>query len=190
MKIVCVLGSPREQGTTATIANQFRSTAEELGAETRTFVLNKLQYRGCQACMGCKTGHDRCVLEDDLTPVLDAVAEADVLLLTSPVYFGEISSQLKGFIDRTYSFLVPDFTTNPRPCRLTPGKKAVFVLSQGMPDEKHYAGIHPWIERIFLEHFGFSEGRLIRACGVQDVAKRPDILKLAEQAARDLCRTA
>ena len=63
--------------------------------------------------MACKTKLDRCILEDDLTRVLDAVREADVLLLASPVYYGDLSSQMKSFIDRTYSYFVPDFHTIP-----------------------------------------------------------------------------
>ncbi|MCE5336574.1 MAG: flavodoxin family protein [Desulfobacteraceae bacterium] len=188
MKTVCVLGSPREKGISTAIANQFCAAAESMGSEVRTFFLNKLRYSGCQACMACKKTHERCALEDDLTPVLDAIADADLLLLASPVYFGNVSSQLKGFIDRTYSFFVPDFVTNPKPCRLKPGKKVVFVLSQGMPDETAFANIYPWYEFVFLQRFGFSESRLIRACGVRDISKRQDLLGLAENTARELCR--
>ena len=86
MKILCLLGSPREKGNSATIANRFCTTAERLGAEVRTFVLNKLQFRGCQGCMACKTKLDRCVLEDDLAEVLDSIRDADVLVLATPVY--------------------------------------------------------------------------------------------------------
>jgi len=46
--------------------------------------------------MACKTKLDNCALEDDLTEVLDAVRETDVLVLASPVYYGDLSSQLKG----------------------------------------------------------------------------------------------
>ncbi|MGO8942464.1 MAG: NAD(P)H-dependent oxidoreductase, partial [Syntrophobacteraceae bacterium] len=55
MNIVCLLGSPREKGNSAAIANRFCSTAQGLGAEVKTFTLNNLKYRGCQGCMACKT---------------------------------------------------------------------------------------------------------------------------------------
>src|SRR5208337_1623588 len=143
MKILCLLGSPREKGNSATIANRFCKTAEGLGAEVKSFTLNNLQYRGCQGCMACKTKLDRCALNDDLTEVLDAVRETDVLVLASPVYFWDISSQLKTFIDRTFSYLVPDLMTNPRRTRLEPGKKLVFILSQNNPDRSSFADIYP-----------------------------------------------
>ena len=84
MKIVCLLGSPRTNGNSAAVANRFCATAEGLGAQVQTFVLNELQYQGCQGCMACKIKLDRCILEDDLTEVLDAVRETDVLVLATP----------------------------------------------------------------------------------------------------------
>jgi multimeric flavodoxin WrbA len=89
MNIVCLLGSPRPKGNSAAIAGRFVETAETLGAEVRTFALNKLNYQGCQACMTCKTKLDKCVLKDDLADVLDAVHEADVLVMATAIYFRE-----------------------------------------------------------------------------------------------------
>ncbi|HEY5514134.1 MAG TPA: flavodoxin family protein [Geomonas sp.] len=185
MKIVSLLGSPRSKSNSSTIANQFLKTAAELGAETRSFELNRLTYRGCQGCYACKTALDCCVLKDDLTEVLAAVAEADLVVMASPVYYGEITSQLKGFMDRTFSYLVPDYTTNPQPSRLGP-KKLVFVLSQGHPDEALFADIFPRYEG-FLKWQGFSDAKLIRACGIGPgtVDAVPEhILRLAEETAR------
>jgi len=88
MKIVTLLGSPRTKGNSAAIAGRFIETAENLGAETKTFALNKLTFRGCQACMACKGKRDHCVLKDDLIEVLDEISDADVLVLATPVYFG------------------------------------------------------------------------------------------------------
>ena len=115
MNIVCLLGSPRAKSNSSSIAKRFIVTAEELGAKVKTYTLNGLKYSGCQGCMMCKTKLEKCVLEDDLEEVLDAVQQADILLMASPVYYGDISSQLKGFIDRTFSYLKPDFMTNPNP---------------------------------------------------------------------------
>lgn len=187
MKIVSLLGSPRTEGNSSTIARHFLKTAENLGAETRTYELNRLTYRGCQGCYACKTKLDICVLTDGLSEVLDSVKAADVVLLATPVYYGEISSQLKGFIDRTFSYLVPDYTTNPQPSRLTP-KQLIFVQAQGHPDEAMFADIFPRYEG-FLKWMGFGDARLIRACGIGpgSVDEVPDqILRLAEETARQL----
>ena len=73
MKILCVLGSPRPNGNSATIAKRFIETAKKLGADVQTFELNKMTYRGCQACGSCKTKTEKCATKDDLTAVLDAI---------------------------------------------------------------------------------------------------------------------
>jgi hypothetical protein len=89
-------------------------------------------------------------------------------------------------MDRTFSYLVPDFETNPQPSRLSPGKKLLFILTQGHPDAGMFADIFPRYD-FFLKWGGFAESRLVRACGVgaggaKDV---PDgVLNEAEDAAR------
>jgi len=189
MKIVSLLGSPRRKGNSATLANHLLKTAEELGAEIESFELNRLTYRGCQACCACKKGKEYCVLNDDLSAVLTAVQEADAVVLASPVYYGEITAQLKGFIDRTYSFLLPDYLTNPKPSRFSP-KKLVFVLVQGHPDEALFADIFPRYEQ-FLKWMGFDEVSLIRACGIGPgtVDAVPEhALRQAEEAAKALIK--
>jgi len=187
MKIVSLLGSPRTEGNSSTIARHFLKTAENFGAETTIYELNRLTYRGCQGCYACKTKLDRCVLNDGLTEVLAAVQAADVVLFASPVYYGEISSQLKGFMDRTFSYLVPDYRTNTQPSRLTP-KKMVFVQTQGHPDATMFADIFPRYAG-FLKWMGFNDATLIRACGVGPgcVDAVPEqILQQAEDTARHL----
>ncbi len=190
MKVVAVLGSPRRGGNSDTIVKRFNETAEQLGAEVRTFALNEMEYRGCQGCGKCKTETDRCVTEDDLTEVLNAIRGADVLILASPIYFSEVTGQVKAFVDRTYSFLKPDFVTNPNPGRLSPGKKLVFVQTQGYDDESVYAHVFARYER-FFKGYGFEQAHLIRACGVSkpgEVADRSQVMRLAEDTAHNLLK--
>jgi multimeric flavodoxin WrbA len=187
MKIVTLLGSPRTQGNSNAIAHRFQNTAANLGADIRTFELNRLTYRGCQGCYACKKALDHCILDDDLTAVLQAVTEADVVVLASPVYYGDVTAQLKAFIDRTYSYLKPDYLTNPMPSRLTP-KKLVIALTQGNPDESLFADIFPRYDS-FFKWYGFSESHLLRACGIGpmtvDAVPEP-VLAQAEELARQL----
>ena len=190
MKIVSLLGSPRCGGNSSTIANHLLETAAGLGAETRSFELNRLNYRGCQGCYACKKTLDHCILQDDLTEVLAAVREADVVVLASPVYYGDISGQLKCFIDRTFSYLVPDYVTNPNPSRLPPGKKLVFILTQGNPDPKLFEDVYPRYDK-FLKWYGFAGSHLIRACGIgpATIDKVPErSLEEAEETARALLK--
>lgn len=183
MKIVAVLGSPRPQGNSNTLARAFLEAARKRGAETQEFLLNQMDFKGCQACMACKTKIDTCCLEDDLAQVLNALRDADVLVLASPVYFGDLSSQMKAFFDRTYSCINPDFS-----CRLHAGKKAVIILTQANPDPAQFDDIFPRYER-WLKIYGFDAIRLLRATGVREpgeVAQQPALLDQAAALAREL----
>ncbi len=170
MKTVCVLGSPRPKGNSNTIAEHFCHTIAKVGSEVQTFVLNNLTYKGCQGCMSCQTKLARCVLTDDLTEILDAIREADLLVMATPVYFSDVSSQMKGFIDRMYSYLVPDYRTNPQKSRLSPGKKLVFIQVQARPDEHKFADVFPRYEE-FFEWYGFKERYHIRCWGIRELGE-------------------
>lgn len=188
MKIVAVLGSPRLNGNSAAIAERFLEAAGKLGAETRSFALNKLAYKGCQACMACKRASEVCIVKDDLGEVLQAVREADVVVMASPIYYGDVTGQLKLFIDRTYCFLTPDYRTNENRSRLAPGKKLVFVQTQGFEDPAGFADVFPRYEQMFT-FVGFHEAHLLRACGLSkpgEVSEREEVLRQAEALAAKL----
>lgn len=188
MKTVCLLGSPRTKGNSAALAGQFCEVVKNLGGEVETFVLNGLSYRGCQGCMMCKTKLEKCALKDDLETVLDSIRDADILVMATPTYYGEVSSQMKGFIDRTFSYLKPDYMTNSVPSRLKGGKKLVFIQTQAQPDEDQFADVFPRYE-YFFKWYGFDDIRLVRACGVMgpgEVRERKDAMDLAAETARRL----
>ncbi len=139
--------------------------------------------------MACKGRREGCVLNDGLTPVLEAVRGCDVLVLATPVYFGEVASQTKGFIDRCYSFLTPDYATDStHRTRLTPGKTFCLVVTQGHPRADCFADIFPRYAH-FFDWLGFSKARLLRECGVfapGAVARRQGALERAAALGRDL----
>jgi multimeric flavodoxin WrbA len=165
MLITNILGSPRAESNGAAIAQSLIKAFGNGKHEVTTYPLAKLTYRGCQACMSCKKNAGGCVVKDDLSPVLEAIGKTDVVVLSSPVYFGEITSQAKGLVDRLYSFYKPDYRTNPDPSRLSKGKKLVFILPQGNADESAFADIVPKYVRIF-SRLGFGGVYPIRALGV------------------------
>jgi multimeric flavodoxin WrbA len=183
LKIVAVLGSPRPQGNSSTLARKFLDAARELGAEVQVYLANQMDFQGCQACGACKTKSEACILEDDLAEVLQAAKDADVLVLASPVYFGDLSGQLKCFFDRTYSYVTPEFTSRVKGC-----KKAVLVLAQANPDENQFNDIFPRYQR-WLKFFGYDPVFLLRAVGVKDlgdISQKPAVLNEAASLARQM----
>ncbi len=191
MKVVALLGSPRPKGNSATLARRVLAKAEEQGHKPIVYELGALTYKGCAGCYACKTSREECILRDDLSYVLADVAAADVLILATPVYFGDVTSQLKGFIDRTFSYFIPEYRTSPTPSRLAPGKKLVFIQTQGNPDETAFADIFPKYAA-FLKRNSFGEAHLIRARGVSspdDVIKHEAYLLHVDAVAAEVFGT-
>lgn len=102
-KIVVVNGSPRKGWNTDTLVTEAAKGAESAGAVVEKFDLYKLEkYTGCISCFGCKKekfkGH--CICRDGLTPVLDAIREADGLILGTPNYLSEVSAGFRALYER------------------------------------------------------------------------------------------
>ncbi len=102
-KIVVVNAGPRKGWNTDTIISEAARGAEEAGAQIIRFDLFRLEkYTGCISCFGCKKeankGH--CICKDGLTPVLDAIREADGLIIGSPNYLGEMTASFRALYER------------------------------------------------------------------------------------------
>ncbi len=164
MKVINILGSPRKKGTSARLAKSFTDAAQAFGAEVDSFYLNGMTYRGCQGCEQCHGKSDRCILKDDLKAVLDGMHTADIAVFSTPVYYGDTSGQFKNFFDRTWSHVKVDFTqTPPYASRLSGGKTAVFILSQGDVANKHLDIVARYTD--FFNLYGYDL-KVIRATGL------------------------
>lgn len=102
-KIIAVNAGPRKGWNTDTLIAEAIKGAETAGAEVEKFDLFRLEkFTGCISCFGCKKerfkGH--CIIKDGLTPVLDAIREADGLIIGSPNYLGELTSSFRSLYER------------------------------------------------------------------------------------------
>ncbi len=97
--VVALVGSPRRRGTTATLVATALEEMEARGAACETFELDRLTITPCRAHDGCGD-LEACALDDDAATVLGRVYAADCLIRGSPVYYENVSAQLKAFVDR------------------------------------------------------------------------------------------
>jgi NAD(P)H-dependent FMN reductase len=142
-KIVVVNAGPRKGWNTDTLLNEAAAGAEEAGATIERFDLFKLErYTGCISCFGCKreknAGH--CICRDGLTPVLDAIREADGLIIGSPNYLGELTASFRALYER---LIFQSLTYNKeRPCcneRLIP---VLLIMTSNAPDITYTGLVH------------------------------------------------
>jgi multimeric flavodoxin WrbA len=103
MKVVAFNGSGRKGGNTATLVRKVCGELKREGIETELVELAGMPVRGCTACYGCFKNKDRhCALTDDIVnEAIDKMAAADGIILASPTYFADITSETKALIDRS-----------------------------------------------------------------------------------------
>ena len=103
-KIMIIDGGPRRNVNTAGMLQAFAEGAKSAGkdVEVKTVRLYDLDYKGCMSCMACKikgrVSHI-CKFKDALTPILEEIAQADGLVLGSPIYFGDVTGQMRTFLE-------------------------------------------------------------------------------------------
>ena len=100
-KALLINGSPRPNGCTYTALKEVADTLEKEGIETEIIQIGKEAIRGCMACGYCSS-HDGCVINDIVNEVRGKLAEADALIVGSPVYYGSPNGNLISFLDRLF----------------------------------------------------------------------------------------
>ena len=101
-KVLAINGSPRKDGNTSILIRLILEELENKGIETEIIQLGGKKIHGCTSCMKCFENRDRkCVIDDDLVNTcIEKMSEADGIILGSPVYFLDVTSEMKALIDR------------------------------------------------------------------------------------------
>ena len=129
MKVIGLIGSPRNGSNSGILVEEALKGAEDAGAETKIFNLSKMAIAPCNGCMYCKNSEGECATKGDMQDIYKEIKESDAFILGSPVYMWQMSAQAKLFTDRLYAFYGTDFGEKY-------GKKDVgLIFSQGNPDK-------------------------------------------------------
>lgn len=102
-KIVAINCSPRATWNTATLVREAAKGTEKQGAEVEVIDLYKLEkFTGCVSCFGCKLPDHlgKCICKDGLAPVLEAIRNADGLIIGSPNYLGDVTAGFRALYER------------------------------------------------------------------------------------------
>lgn len=161
MKVMAFNGSPRKDWNTATLLGKVLEGAAAHGAEVEMIHLYDLAFTGCTSCFACKTkggkSYGRCAARDDLSPALARAAEADALVLGSPIYYACVSGEMKSFMERLF---FPYSVYDKARTSLFPGKgkvRTAFVYTMNVTEaemrergyDAHIATNARFMERIF-----------------------------------------
>ena len=120
-KIVVLNGSPRPNGNTSTLIREFTKGADGAGNTVTTFLLDSMNIKGCKGCFGGGKNPDSpCVQKDDMGKIYPAYKEADIIVLSSPLYYWNFSGQLRTAFDRLFAVAECDanYRNPPKSCIL------------------------------------------------------------------------
>lgn len=164
MKILSINGSPRKDGACSSVVSSLMKRFDKEEHEIHAYHLNSLQIRGCQECFSCRRGRtDRCSVKDDLSEILEMAKSADLLILSTPVYYADISAQMKCFIDRTWSYYG---RTGFSADHLPRNRSLLFVQSYGYTNPAIYDSLFEKY-KVYFQMFGFDHCYQINAYGAQ-----------------------
>ena len=134
-KIIAVNAGPRKGWNTDTLITEASKGAESVGATIERFDLFRLEkYTGCISCFGCKREKNKghCVCHDGLTPVIDAIREADGLIIGSPNYLGEMTASFRALYER---LVFQNLTYNAEnPCCNQNVLPVLLIMTSNAPD--------------------------------------------------------
>ena len=103
-KILILKGSPRRNGNSAILSEEFARGAEEAGCSVEKIRVANKKVAGCLGCNACYRNGGACVQKDDMAEIREKMLAAYVIVLASPIYFYSMTAQMKAVIDRTYAF--------------------------------------------------------------------------------------
>jgi len=100
MKAILINGSPRQEGNTFLMLKTIADILQEGGAETEIYQAGGRTVKGCLACNGCATNIGKCVTDDWVNEVYQKMKAADAIVIGSPTYFSDLTTETKAVIDR------------------------------------------------------------------------------------------
>lgn len=153
-KVLIISTSLRNNSNSEMLADSFMKGALESGNEVEKITLKDKNISFCKGCLGClKIGH--CVIKDDAIALAEKMHDAEVIVFATPIYYYEMSGQMKTLLDRANSLYGSDYKFTDIYLLTTAAENSGYV------PEKAISGLHGWIdcfERANLKGTVFAGG--------------------------------
>lgn len=133
MKIIGVNTSYRHNSNSRYALEKCMQELAENNIETKIYDMQKLNIKACHGCDYCKNNEEiKCAIQDDMQEIYEELKKVDGIILSSPIYMGQLTAQAKTFLDRLYAYFMSDWTEKY-------GKKDVaMIITQGQPGKDLY----------------------------------------------------
>ena len=190
MKVLGIFGSPRRGGNTELLLEETLKGAEKEGAKVERLFLSDFTITPCKECHGCdNTGN--CIILDDMGKIYPKLLEADIIILTSPIFFYGVTAWAKALIDRSQAFWARKYLLKDPSLGKEGKKRKGFFISVGATKgPKVFDGAIQTVKYFFdvlnVEYVGELVFRNVEAKG--DILKHPEALQQAFEAGRRLAK--
>ncbi len=188
MNILAINGSPKKNGSCSTIIKALVDKLQTSNNKITQYDLNSLNIHGCQECFYCRNKKtDICAYKDDISEILEMAKKTDIMIISTPVFYADVSAQLKCFIDRTWSYYgITGVSANHLPRNRT----LVFILSYGYNNTNIYDQLYEKY-KIYFNMFGFDNCYLIKAYGSQyytsEIINKAEVFNMIDSISGKIC---
>ena len=142
MKILAIVGSPRLKDNTNFLVDQALDEAGKFGAETEKIVVSQYKIGPCLGHENCAS-LEACTQKDDTDWIIDKFYEADGVILACPVYYLNVTAQMKAFLDRNYFPYKKNLRAKAR-------SVGIIVVAEQMGIEDTLNTLHQFVDWIFF----------------------------------------
>jgi len=177
-QVLVILGSPRKNGNSSTLATRISRGVKSTGAEVETLFLQDLKISPCRGCDTCQK-HDSkgCAIKDDMQEIYPKLLKADAWVIASPVYWFTMSAQTKIFMDRCYA--LPAYAKNP-----FAGKRIAIAMSYGDADAVKSGCVNAL--RTFQDAYRYTRSKIVgmvygSAMKAGEIANNEVLMREAEE---------
>ncbi len=181
-KVLILLGSPRKNGNSETIAIHIGKESESMGAHVEYLFIHGMDIKPCRACWSCQNPDSKgCVIQDDMQGVYPRLIEADAWVIATPVHWFNMSTQTKLWMDRCFALV--RYGANPYK------KKIGIAISYGDTDPFASGAVNAI--RCFQDAFKYVGAEIAgivygSALKPGEIKKNEEVLKAAEELGRRL----
>lgn len=193
MKVLGIVGSKRKKGNTAILVETALAALRLSGIDTKTVFLSDYNFNGCCGCEGCKDTY-KCVIDDGMQGLYGDMIEADAIVIGSPTYFYNITSDVKAFFERCYNFEI--FAEDDRSVWMSVnevlGIKYAVTIAVCEQDNAEDMGLTSQAMRLPLQALGYRVVDSVEALKLfikGEASKDNEAIMRAKQAGERLAKT-
>jgi len=180
LKIVVINGSPRLNGNTSYLVDVALEEATGLGVDVEKITLSQYDVKPCLGHEECAS-YKKCLQDDDAAVILNKFQQADGVILATPVYYYNVSAQMKAFIDRNYFIYKKEQSYSARAA-------GIIIVAEEEGIEETLVSL-----KLFAKEFGVDKEKLFIASGyasrIGDVEKNPQLIEDARILGRKMAES-